>query len=677
LPAVSGAFYRLSCSGLLICLTCSSPVWSESERVGFVGTGAELGWGWDSTLEEARPNVCVEFERATEGAQTVNMSISEVSNQSELLEKMDLSATASVKAMVSVEGKASFAKEVAVNSSSSSFLVRATIDNGYEYTAPVPPNPNMERPAEKRSLWDRLFSSRPPAQEPVDGGGRQVRLAPWSLELANKPDNLESFRRVCGDGFVRAIYGGAELYGLVTISSDVVNSSRQFSETIAGSYSFVQADQSFEERIHEIDENAKTNVTFFQVGGSGGAIASDRAGFVEKLQKLTGEAAETPKHMSLAVLPYTELVNWPQAQRLDPESHDLNEILVEYWNFTSLYHDVQRARAHPDKFLLGRGIDEAGLRDLEDELNAIRARLERMARDNATLPEPVTRLPIPTVRLSGAQALVAGQGSEADAQRSSQRASAQTLLRLAADLEGVDTWKPDINWFKVRMPLPRIALAKDDYDDPELRRWIVDWYIGRLARRQCDVSPSARGCLSNAELAVWEQRVILEDVNDLVYGDAAGPGGGDRFDDGHNWRVRESRLRRIVAYPDKFGPETPLFALEFFYDNADGTTFSTGLRGIKGKLKPRVFEFQDDEYLVKAELHLSEKYFDAASFTTNTGRVFDPFKAAGHPVKEKDIAFEHEGYPLLAFFGEVCNEPVGDRALIWPCKLGPVFKNPR
>ena len=137
---------------MLICLACSSPVWSESERVGFVGTGAQLGWGWDSTLEEARPNVCVEFERATEGAQTVNMSISEVSNQSELLEKMDLSATASVKAMVSVEAKASFAKEVAVNSSSSSFLVRATIDNGYEHTAPVPPKPDTETLPEKRSF---------------------------------------------------------------------------------------------------------------------------------------------------------------------------------------------------------------------------------------------------------------------------------------------------------------------------------------------------------------------------------------------------------------------------------------------------------------------------------------------------------------------------------------------
>lgn len=670
-----GCRYRSSL--VLMLLTCSSSALSESERTGVLGTGAQLGWGWDTTLEEARPNICVEFERASEGAQTVNMSINEVSNQSELLEKMDLSATASVKAMVSVEGKASFAKEVSVNSSSSSFLVRVTIDNGYEYTAPVEAKPRPASAPERRSVWRRLFSSEAPTEE-TDDQGMQVRLTPWALELARKQDKLASFRRQCGDSFVQAIYGGAELYGLVTISSDVTNSSKQFSESISGSYSFVQANQSFEESINEIDKDAKTTVTFFQVGGSGGAIASDRAGFVEKLQKLTREAAETPKHTSLAVLPYTQLANWPSDKPLDPEEHDLNEILAEYWNFTSLYHDVQRARSHPEKFLLGRGIDKGGLRALEDELNEIRARLERMARDNADLPDEVTGLPIPTARLAKAQSLVNTKNTDTSTQPSSRLANAQRLLRLDQDLKTLADWKPDINWFKVRMPLPLNAVEKEDYDDLELRHWIVDWYIGRLARRQCDLSPSGRGCLSNAELAMWEDRVILDDTHGLIYGDAAGPGGGDAFDDGHNWRVRESRLRKIVAYPYKLGDETPLFGLEFFYANADGTTFTTGLHGDKYRFKPQIFELADDEYVVRTALHLRETVFDAISFTTNTGRVFDPFKSAGYPVKSKDIVFDHQQWPLLAFFGEVCKEPAGSQgSIIWPCRLGAIFKNPK
>ena len=645
---------------------------AESQHVGFQNTGAQLGWGWDSTLEEAKPNICIEFEPATEGAQTVNMSINEVSSQSELLEKMDLTVTASVKAMVSVEGKASFAKEVSVNSSSSSFLVKASIDNGYEYTAPAPLK--TEPVTQDQSLWSRFFSNSPQGNK--EEQGRKLRLTPWAVDLAKKTDNLESFRHQCGDSFVQAIYGGAELYGLVTIESSVKGSNQKFSEEVTGSYSFVQAGEAFESSIKEIDENAKITVTFFQVGGSGGVIASDRNGFIEKLKSITRETAENPKHTRIAVLPYSELANWPSSQDTDPEEHELNEMLAEYWNFTSLYKDVQRVLAHPDKFLLGKGINEDGLRQLEDELNVIRARLERMARDNSSLPKPLTLTFIPKEQMERAQKIISEANDRKTVRPSTALRTSETLLRLNDDLTTLDSWKPNINWFKVKMPLPLNAIKTDDYEDPDLRRWIVDWYIGRLAKRQCDASPSARGCLSNAELAQWEDRVILTDVNNLHYGAATGPGEGEPFDDGHNWRVQESRLRKIVAYPFELGPETPLFGLEFFYDNADGTTFSTGVHGDAQKRLAQTFQLQPDEYLIKTELHLRESVFDAISFTTNKGRIFDPFKSAGYKVKTKDLVFEHQEKPLLAFYGEICKESAGgDRYLIWPCKLGPIFKN--
>lgn len=652
---------------------------AESTQVNFQDTGAQLGWGWDSTLEEAKPNVCVEFEPASEGAQTVNMSINEVSSQSELLEKMDLSATASVKAMVSIEGKASFAKEVSVNSSSSSFLVRAAIDNGYDYTAPAKPGRAASPP--RPSFWTRLFGGTEPAAE--DAPGTKLRLTPWALKLAQRPDNLASFRNQCGDSFIQAIYGGAELYGLVTIESSTRDASEKFSEEVSGSYSFFQASEKFESDIRAIDTNATINVTFFQLGGSGGAIASDRQGFVDKLKGLTREAADNPKHTRIAVMPYARLANWPTEPGPQPEEHELNQILVEYWNFTSLYRDVQQVLAHQDKYLLGRGVDAAGLRQLEDDLNGVRLRLERMARDNASLPEQVTSLPIAERRLASARSLVkAHQKDQSDA-GSPALVHARTLLRLAENVQTLDKWKPDINWFKVRMPLPLSAVKKDDYQDPELRRWIVDWYIGRLSRRQCDLSPSARGCLSNAELAKWEDRVILDDGG-FHYGEATGAGGGEQFDDGHNWRVRESRLRKIIAYPFQLGKDhTPLFGLEFFYDNADGTTFSTGLHGDTVDRTRQTFQLEPDEYLVKTELHILDdkgkpgNIIDGISFTTNKGRVFDPYKSAGFDVKTKDVVMEYKQWPLLAYFGQVCKAEAGDgRDLIWLCQLGPVYKFP-
>ncbi len=643
---------------------------AESKQVGFQETGAQLGWGWNSALEEAIPNICVEFESTSEGAQTVNMTISEVSSQSELLEKMDLSATASVKAMVSVEGKASFAKEVSINSSSSSFLVRATIDNGYDYAAPV--KMKTTKPPEQLSFWERWFGES--VGDPEEEKGSKLRLTPWALDLAKRGGDLEAFRAQCGDAFVQAVYGGAELYGLVTIESSKKNSSKKFSEEVTGSYSFVQAGEKFEESIRSIDENAEISVTFFQLGGSGGAIASDRAGFLKKLETLTGEAAENPKHTRLAVMPYSQLANWPREPGPDPQEHELNEILVEYWNFTSLYRDVQQVLAHPDKFLLNKGVTETGLHQLEDELNAIRKRLERMARDNASLGRQVTTLPIPETRLVQAQSLLNGREQETGPP-SAQLRDAITLLRLDEDLKTLHEWKPDINWYKVRMPLPLSAVRNEDYQDPDLRQWIVDWYIGRLARRQCNLSPSARGCLSNAQIALWEDRVILDDNGALHYGTAAGPGGGEKFDDGQNWRVRESRLRTIVAFPFELGEETPLFGLQFFYDNADGSTFSTGIHGDSVPRTKQTFQLEADEHLVKAELHLRDNLFDAISFTTNKGRVFDPYKSAGYKIKTKDITFEYKKRPLLAFFGDVCKEAAGSgKYLVWPCQLGPIYK---
>ena len=674
LPTVT-ASSRHACPAMIVGLAllfAAADTLAESKQVGFQDTGAQLGWGWNSMLEEAIPNICVEFDPASEGAQTVNMTISEVSSQSELLEKMDLSATASVKAMVSVEGKASFAKEVSVNSSSSSFLVRATIDNGYDYAAPA--RTQASTPPRQPSFWGRWFGES--AGDPEEETGSKLRLTPWALDLARRNDDLEAFRAQCGDAFVQAVYGGAELYGLVTIESGKKEASKRFSEEITGSYSFVQAGEKFEESIHSIDEDAMISVTFFQLGGSGGAIASDRAGFVEKLKTLTRETAENPKHTRLAVMSYSQLANWPRAPGPEPEEHDLNEILAEYWNFTSLYRDVQRVLAHPDKFLLNKGVTESGLRQLEDELNAIRKRLERIARDNASLPRQVTTLPISETRLAQAQSLVNAHNHETG-RPATQLRNARVLLRIDEDLKALSEWKPDINWYKVRMPLPLSAVRADDYQDPDLRQWIVDWYIGRLARRQCDISPSARGCLSNAQIAVWEDRVILDDNGDLHYGTAVGPGGGEKFDDGHNWRVRESRLRKIVAYPFELGQETPLFGLEFFYDNADGSTFSTGIHGDSDPRTEQTFQLEADEHLVKAELHLRNNLFDAISFTTNRGRVFDPYKLAGYKVKSKDIIFEYKQRPLLAFFGEVCKkEAGGDKFLIWPCQLGPVYKNP-
>jgi hypothetical protein len=662
------------------------------EFVAIPETGVRLGQGWDSARENALSNVCIEFLPRTSGAQTTELEMREVSDRSELMESLDVSATASVKAMgVSASAKAAFAKSSKVSAYALSFVVQARVDNGYDFVAPKPVSAAGFYPGRApESWWARMFGAgrwdripapvtSPPDYDP-QAIGAQVKLTPWALSLAQKDDG--SFERSCGDAFVHAIYGGAEMFGMVSIETSSIEKREDVSATVKASGSFFEAGASFEQEVKKADDKSTIEVRFFQSGGAGGLIASSREQFVKKLETLAGEAQRDPKLTRLAVMPYHVLANWPAPAGEWPPQNEFSERVAQYWTYTSLYEDMQQALENKDKFTFDRGVSTEELAQLQDEVHDIRRRLELMARDNAQLPHPLIRLSIAPKRIAAArnrlsaatgvdpQMLAGAEGVRWLADRDDADA---VLLRLAIAL---DTPLKDPRWFLTRMPYPAKSEDTKDWSEEKLRDELATLYFEGPSKRRCRTGATARGCMSNKQIALWKSRIVLgsglsrgPEVGDPHYGNTA-------FDDASEPRMRPAQLHRIDVHIARLGG---LAAFQFSFVGEDGKPFSPGLHGITGPNVPHAsLELEEGEHIATLEIAYKAEpipAFQAFRLTTDRKRVFDAFAKAGIPSAKPTDRFEApEGAELAALFGHMIVDKIKDKRVEFLISLGPVYR---
>ena len=125
-------------------------------KVGVPESGVELGLGWDSQRAEIIPNRCIRFAPVKEEGQNIKMKLEEVSDTSELMEKMNVSAGMSINSAVgSGSAQAEFASNTKITSSSNSLFIRATVDNGVLFVGPSQPLDPVRLcvPAQGTLLW--------------------------------------------------------------------------------------------------------------------------------------------------------------------------------------------------------------------------------------------------------------------------------------------------------------------------------------------------------------------------------------------------------------------------------------------------------------------------------------------------------------------------------------------
>ncbi len=294
-------------------------------------TGIQLGWGYNQLDASPVPKQCVVFTPAEEPAQTRTMSMKEVTDTYELQQRMKVSAEASVKSMgVEGKGKASFAKNVNLSGSSIHFLLDASVDNGVRYAAPA---------AEFRNSAGR---------------GPSIRLTDDAVRLAGKPDE---FLRQCGTGFVSAVYSGASINAVISITTTSSSEKQDIRAEVQAKGWGATASGSMHQGTSTTASTNDRSMTVLMVGGRGDSIPKDQKELEAILETLSYSAYEAPKDFRMAVTPYESLSNWPQDKVLGEDSMELEQLAGLYGDYTTLYDEIEYILRHPELYTAIRAVE--------------------------------------------------------------------------------------------------------------------------------------------------------------------------------------------------------------------------------------------------------------------------------------------------------------------------------
>ena len=273
------------------------------------------------------------------------------------------------------------------------------------------------------------------------------------------------------------------------------------------------------------------------------------------------------------LIPYQALANSPVPGGDWSPENEFSARVAQYGAYASLYEDMKRALDNEGTFSFNCGVTKDELTELQDEVHAIRQRLERMARDNALLPQSPIRLSIDLQRLTAARmrlSAAAGvdpqklSGDDAARWLAANDSTDAALLRLANDLQ---LPLKDRKWVRTRMPYPAKSDETQSWSDDRLRDKLAALYFEGPAKRRCRAGATARGCLSNREIELWRSRI------ELGKGISRGDQVGDKspewtpFDDAVEPRIRSAQLRRIDIHVAHIGH---LAGLQFSFADAKG-----------------------------------------------------------------------------------------------------------
>lgn len=457
--------------------------------------GVELGFGWDSSKGRIVPNRCVSVTPIRATGQVARVSLSEVSDTSEVMKSLKVSASVSVKTMfASGSAAASFAKSSKVSAQSTTFLLDATVENGILFAGP-------------RGAADVARLAFPSIESPAalakDEPGR-LTFQPWAEKLLKRSVD---FRAYCGDAYVSAISSGARLFATISFSSSSSTMKQAVSTAIKGTYGPVKAEGSAAEAQATTLAGTSLDVQYLQVGGARGAIAVTREGLQEKLEKLAGEADDYPKFQYVRLTPYSQMPEWRGVDTWQQAENEFEIIADYYWQLTNLDDEIDEIlgnyKAYNDK--TGKTKDE--LKVFQDDVLRLRAliwsAMQPKMDDDAT-PADDSDPDSQAAPLTLFAAPAASVFKAPDSIDPAVLTGNPTLDEIADELTAA---APFGNPSLLRINLPIPSHASTATDSAALQTAVVDWYVRPRARRACDRDPTSYDCLNNAE---------LDDVAELV-----------------------------------------------------------------------------------------------------------------------------------------------------------------
>jgi hypothetical protein len=455
---------------------------------------------------------CVEFAPVRETGQVVSLRMREVSDQSEIMESLGMSASASVKAILgSGSAQASFARDATVKSNATNLVLEATVENGVLFAGP----PDRPPPARKAFPEPNAGApARDDASVRQSDGGDAVRIKPWAQRLL-RSKGARGFHEHCGDSFVSAIFGGAQLLATFRFQEQNAAERETIKAAIRAAYGPSQMSAGTSAKREEALRNTDLTIHYLQVGGGRGTIPISREDLRKKLERLAEEAGVDPKFHAMEITAYASLADWPPSLALPAEAEAADEAIADYyWLLTTLQDDVEDIRREPARFDSRSGLSGKAIADFQDQIISLRGSLlvATEARARAALPEsplnPAVYQFFPRHTLDF-QAL-----------------NSQLPVTAARAAPPVDQWFGDLarhldasvphgnpNVLRILLPLPcgvvgagGVNVRGEDAKSVH-RRAVVDWYVRPQSARSCRLDPTDNECLTNAELAALEQYV--------------------------------------------------------------------------------------------------------------------------------------------------------------------------
>ncbi len=410
--------------------------------------GVDLGQGWHREAVSKAVATCIEFTAQKDTGQEQSMELSVVHDSSALMDALDVSAEAQFKSIgYSVSGKARYAKETEVRSTSVNVVAHARVMNGVDYVGPA-----------------------------EAGRPRRVDLTQDHRELARR--DRVAFEQECGDGFVAVVYAGAELAGVLSVDGFDSKTRASLEASLSGSVGGFSAAGTLAKTAEAKTATHKVRVTFYQTGGSGSPMPTTELELLDAVKRLPGLAAENPYNYRIQVQSYRSLPGYPTDTREDPDRYR-HALATSYGRLLTLWHAVV------DALELEAGIDYVDSHEGQDA-SAIRERMQALHDELMKTME----------RIRAFSRLCAFYDEDMTPE------NGPNPCAVGDDLKSIDEYA-----YRLRLPVLRRTVGT--IKDPKVvAAAIIDQHVRDVSRRRCERNLEDPGCLPESRIEELRKKLV-------------------------------------------------------------------------------------------------------------------------------------------------------------------------
>jgi hypothetical protein len=417
----------------------------------------DLGQGWHEEQAVKAVATCIDFKPLADTGQEQTMRISVVTDRSDLMNELDVSAEVQVKAIAySVSGKARYAQTVEIKSESLNFVAHARVENGVEYTGPA-----------------------------EVGGVKRIDLTPRYRDLARR--DPAAFERECGDGFVSAIHAGAELTAILSFAAQSSDERRTVEASMKGSGWGLEAKGKASAKMNEYAAKSALTISYHQTGGQGNPLPTDQAQFLQAIQGLPALAAQDGVNYRIRVQSYRSLPGYPTVEEAG-EGSFRRELATSYGRLASLRDDVVEileSLESPEKTKVKADGKETTVTVPADDYVDFRADVVVEMRK---LHDEITKKLRDMARFA----------ADCSYLNDSPQASLNAKCAFPATLSAARDYD-----YRIRLPVLRAQTGTPIGKPPEvqIKDAIIEQYVRSVSRQRCARDVADRGCLLESEIA--------------------------------------------------------------------------------------------------------------------------------------------------------------------------------